>query len=62
MYRSDVMGVQEVVSGKEVNEQHMYLFYGREMKIINQGPNFLYNRELYQQLNELNLLVIGCNI
>ncbi len=37
MYRSDLLGVQELVSGKGVTEQpedYMYLFYGKEMKIF----------------------------
>jgi hypothetical protein len=38
MYRSDLLGVQEVVLSKGVTKQqedYMYLFYGREMEIIN---------------------------
>jgi hypothetical protein len=37
MYRSDLLGVQEVLWGKGVTEQtedYMYLAYGKEIKII----------------------------
>ena len=63
-YRSDLLGVQEVVLGKGVNEQpedYMYLFYGKEMKTHQVGTGFLLH-QTYQQLNDLSLLVIGCNI
>jgi hypothetical protein len=40
----------------------MYLVYGKEMKIINLGQDFLYIRELYSQLRELSLLVTGCSM
>ena len=36
-YRSDLLGVQELVSGEGVTKQpedYMYLFYGKEMKIF----------------------------
>ena len=65
MYRSDLLEVQEVLLGKGVTERledFMYLVYGKEMKIISQGQDFLYIRESYQQLNMLSLLVIGCSI
>ena len=64
-YRSDLLGVQEFVLGKGVTkrpEDCMYLVYGKEMKIINYRQDFLYISELYQQLSELILLVIGCSI
>jgi len=40
----------------------MYLIYGKEMKIIIQGQDFMYIRESYQKLSELILLVIECSI
>ena len=64
MYRSDLLGVQKVVLGKGVNEQpedYMYRFYGKEMKNHQLGTGFLLH-QTYQQLNDLSLLVIGCNI
>jgi hypothetical protein len=51
MYRSDLLGVQEFVSDKGVTERmkgYMNLIYGKEMKIINLGQDFLYIRGSYQ--------------
>ena len=64
-FRSDLLGIQEVLLGKgvtELKENYMYLVFGKEMKIINYGKDFLYIRESYQKLNGLSLLVIGYNI
>jgi len=57
--------VHDVASGKDVTERpenYMYLVYGKEMKIINYGQDFLYIRETYEQLRELSLLVTECSM
>jgi hypothetical protein len=38
MFRSDLLGIQQVLLGKGVTERpedYMYLVYGKEMKIVN---------------------------
>ena len=63
MFRSDLLGIQEVLMGKGVpgrTEDYMYFVFGKEMKIIIYGQDFLYIRELYQKLNGLSFLVIEC--
>jgi hypothetical protein len=38
IFRSDLLGIQEVLLSKGVTERpedYMYLFYGKEMKVIN---------------------------
>jgi hypothetical protein len=62
-YRLDLVGVQEVRwedSGAAPAGEYTFSME-RGMRPINYVQVFLYIRESYQQLQGLNLLVIGCH-
>jgi hypothetical protein len=62
-YTLDLVGVQEVRwegGGTEPAGEYIFL-YGKGNENHELGTSFLCIRELYQQLRELSLLVIGCN-
>jgi len=63
-YKLDLVGAQKVrwdTRGIVRAADHNF-FYGKRNKNHQMGTGFLYTTELYQQLREQSLFVIGCHI
>jgi hypothetical protein len=61
-YNLDLVGVQVRWEGGGTEPAGEYtFFYGKGNENHELGTGFLCIRELYQQLRELSLLVIGCH-